>query len=114
MGHSLAVVLLVLCIVPQQWLAEHHPETCDDNVAPNILQRISTTGIGEVQEISLQSHKYELKTLSFEPLAFEIPNYLTNDECDEIIKMSKRIGLQDSVTHRNKHYGGYKMYGSNC
>ena len=114
MGHSRAVVVLVLCIVPEGWLAVHNPESCDDGVAPNILQRISTTGIGEVQEISLQSHIYELKTLSIEPLAFEIPNYLTDDECDEIIKMSKKIGLKNSVTHRNKQYGGYKMYGSNC
>ena len=73
-------------------------ETCDENESScNIntdamedteLNRISTTGIGEVQHITLQSKQYELKTLSIKPLAFEIPNYLTNEECDEITCMS--------------------------
>eukprot|EP01084_Bolivina_argentea_P190457 327285_1 len=93
---------------------------CEDNCSlngtlctdtqQNVLHRISTNEIGEIQEITLQSRQYKIKTLSIEPLAFEILNYLTDNECNEIIKAAKKVGLQSSTTHRNKPTQRYQIF----
>ncbi|XP_031556336.1 transmembrane prolyl 4-hydroxylase-like isoform X2 [Actinia tenebrosa] len=55
--------------------------------------------VGYVREIQLVSGKtHYIKTLSMRPALFEIENFLSDEECDDIIFMAKTQGLEDSRT----------------
>ena len=51
-----------------------------------------------------------MKTISLEPLAFEIEDYLTEDECNAIIAKAIEIGLQKSITHKDADSRSYHIF----
>ncbi|KAJ6668202.1 hypothetical protein lerEdw1_015579 [Lerista edwardsae] len=73
--------------------------------------KASTCGhraVGHIQEVELVPNKIHfMKTLSLKPLAFEIPDFLSEDECKLLIHLAKHEGLQKSPTAFSKDRADY-------
>ncbi|XP_057194278.1 transmembrane prolyl 4-hydroxylase [Triplophysa rosa] len=61
------------------------------------LPRIEGIRVGHVQKVSLVPGKvHEMKTLSLKPLLFEIPNFLSGEECSVVVRLAQLKGLMES------------------
>ncbi|KAL1021614.1 hypothetical protein UPYG_G00015560 [Umbra pygmaea] len=61
------------------------------------LQRIEGIRVGHVQRVSIMpERRHEMKTLSLKPLLFEIPGFLTEEECGVVMQLAQLKGLMDS------------------
>ncbi|KAM6979774.1 transmembrane prolyl 4-hydroxylase [Aplochiton taeniatus] len=61
------------------------------------LQRIEGIRVGHIQELSLVPGKvHEMKTLSLKPLLFEIPGFLSEEECSLVMQLAQLKGLMES------------------
>lgn len=61
------------------------------------LPRIEGIRVGHVQRVSLVPDKtHEMKTLSLKPLLFEIPGFLSEEECRVVVQLAQLKGLMDS------------------
>ncbi|KAM4721116.1 LOW QUALITY PROTEIN: transmembrane prolyl 4-hydroxylase [Rhinophrynus dorsalis] len=61
------------------------------------LPRLEGIKVGHKQRLELVNNKFhEMTTLSLKPLLFEIPNFLTDDECKLLIHLARLKGLQTS------------------
>ncbi|KAL2091245.1 hypothetical protein ACEWY4_013508 [Coilia grayii] len=61
------------------------------------LPRIEGIRVGHVQKVSLVPNKvHEMRTLSLKPLLFEIPGFLTDEECRVVIQLAQLKGLMES------------------
>lgn len=78
----------------------HKPEEVSENgdVLP-ILTRLDPIKVGYIREVSLVPGKvHKVKTLSLRPALFEIEDFLTEKECNDIILMAQTAGLERSKT----------------
>ncbi|XP_072223705.1 transmembrane prolyl 4-hydroxylase-like [Leuresthes tenuis] len=63
------------------------------------LPRIEGIRVGHVQQVSLEPDRmHEMKTLSLKPLLFEIPGFLSEEECRVVVQLAQLKGLTDSPT----------------
>uniref|UniRef100_A0A3Q2YY54 Prolyl 4-hydroxylase, transmembrane n=1 Tax=Hippocampus comes TaxID=109280 RepID=A0A3Q2YY54_HIPCM len=61
------------------------------------LPRIEGIRVGHVQKLSLVPGKvHEMRTLSLKPLLFEIPGFLSEDECRIVMQLAQLKGLMES------------------
>ncbi|XP_069581789.1 transmembrane prolyl 4-hydroxylase-like [Brachyistius frenatus] len=61
------------------------------------LPRIEGIRVGHIQQVSLVPDRtHEMKTLSLKPLLFEIPGFLTEEECRVVVQLAQLKGLMDS------------------
>ncbi|XP_044207239.1 transmembrane prolyl 4-hydroxylase-like [Thunnus albacares] len=61
------------------------------------LPRIEGIRVGHVQHLSLVSDRtHEMKTLSLKPLLFEIPGFLSEEECRVVVQLAQLKGLMGS------------------
>ncbi|XP_036386494.1 transmembrane prolyl 4-hydroxylase [Megalops cyprinoides] len=61
------------------------------------LPRIEGIRVGHVQEVSLVPDKvHEMRTLSLKPLLFEIPGFLSEEECSVVVQLAQLKGLTES------------------
>ncbi|KAM9800747.1 transmembrane prolyl 4-hydroxylase [Syngnathus typhle] len=61
------------------------------------LPRIEGIRVGHVQKVSLVPGKvHEMRTLSLKPLLFEIPGFLSEDECRIVMQLAQLKGLMES------------------
>ncbi|KAF7665480.1 hypothetical protein LDENG_00142530 [Lucifuga dentata] len=61
------------------------------------LTRLEGIRVGHVQKVSLVPDKvHEMKTLSLKPLLFEIPEFLSEDECRVVMQLAQLKGLMES------------------
>nr|XP_015203776.1 PREDICTED: transmembrane prolyl 4-hydroxylase [Lepisosteus oculatus] len=64
---------------------------------PLYLPRIEGIRVGHVQKVALVPDKvHEMKTLSLKPLLFEVPGFLTEEECQVIVQLARLKGLTES------------------
>lgn len=72
--------------------------TADSGFPRNMfLPRIEGIRVGHVQKVSLVSGKvHEMKTLSLKPLLFEIPDFLSEEECGVVVRLAQLKGLMES------------------
>ncbi|XP_015752716.1 PREDICTED: transmembrane prolyl 4-hydroxylase-like [Acropora digitifera] len=69
----------------------------EGNTDSKVLPRLDGVKVGHVQRRQLSPGKiHEIKTLSLRPPIFEIPNFLTDDECHMIINLASGVGLDTS------------------
>lgn len=74
-------------------------EHLDDYSQSFTLHRIEGIRVGHVQRISLASDKtLEMKTLSLKPLIFEIPGFLSEEECRVVVQLAQLKGLMETHT----------------
>ncbi|KAM3843893.1 transmembrane prolyl 4-hydroxylase [Vipera latastei] len=67
------------------------------NLDPQALPRLQGIKVGHKQKLQLVPNKiHVMKTLSLKPLLFEIPDFLSEDECKLIIHLAQLKGLQKS------------------
>ena len=66
------------------------------------LTRREGVALGHVEKIQVDGeNSVELITRSLKPPIFEIPDFLSGEECDHLVQLAKRNGLQDSkITQR--------------
>jgi len=70
----------------------------EEDILPK-LTRIDPVKVGYVRELSLVPGKvHKMRTLSLRPALFEIENFLTEQECNDIILMAQTQGLEQSKT----------------
>ncbi|XP_071777157.2 transmembrane prolyl 4-hydroxylase-like [Centroberyx gerrardi] len=63
------------------------------------LPRIEGIRVGHVQQVSLMPDRtHEMKTLSLKPLLFEIPGFLSEEECRVVVQLAQLKGLMESQT----------------
>ncbi|XP_046575926.1 transmembrane prolyl 4-hydroxylase-like [Haliotis rubra] len=62
------------------------------------LTRLDGGKVGDVKEVQLDGRTLTLTTLSLKPLLFEIPDFLTAEECDHFVSLAKTEGLENSQT----------------
>ncbi|XP_026222756.1 transmembrane prolyl 4-hydroxylase-like [Anabas testudineus] len=63
------------------------------------LPRLEGIRVGYVQQVSLLPDKtHEMKTLSLKPLLFEIPGFLSEEECRVVVQLAQLKGLMESQT----------------
>ncbi|CAG6021529.1 unnamed protein product [Menidia menidia] len=63
------------------------------------LPRIEGIRVGHVQWVTLvPGRTVEMKTLSLKPLLFEIPGFLSEEECRVVVQLAQLKGLMDSHT----------------
>uniref|UniRef100_A0A4W5LN88 Prolyl 4-hydroxylase, transmembrane a n=1 Tax=Hucho hucho TaxID=62062 RepID=A0A4W5LN88_9TELE len=61
------------------------------------LPRIEGIRVGHVQRVSLKPDRIqEMKTLSLKPLLFEIPGFLSEEECGVVVQLAQLKGLMES------------------
>ncbi|XP_042614555.1 transmembrane prolyl 4-hydroxylase-like [Cyprinus carpio] len=75
------------------------PQTPADSGFPRnmYLPRIEGIRVGHVQKVSLVPGKvHEMKTLSLKPLLFEIPEFLSEEECGVVVRLAQLKGLMES------------------
>ncbi|KAJ8394890.1 hypothetical protein AAFF_G00042450 [Aldrovandia affinis] len=61
------------------------------------LPRIEGIRVGHVQKVSLVPNKvHEMRTLSLKPLLFEIPDFLSEEECRVVVQLAQLKGLTES------------------
>ncbi|XP_008298256.1 transmembrane prolyl 4-hydroxylase-like [Stegastes partitus] len=61
------------------------------------LPRIEGIRVGHVQQVSLVPDRtHEMRTLSLKPLLFEIPGFLSEEECRVVVQLAQLKGLMDS------------------
>uniref|UniRef100_A0A8C7YXD1 Transmembrane prolyl 4-hydroxylase n=1 Tax=Oryzias sinensis TaxID=183150 RepID=A0A8C7YXD1_9TELE len=61
------------------------------------LTRVDGIRVGHVQKVSLVPGKvHEMRTLSLKPLLFEIPGFLSDDECRVVMQLAQLKGLMES------------------
>ncbi|XP_020785373.1 transmembrane prolyl 4-hydroxylase-like [Boleophthalmus pectinirostris] len=71
----------------------------DDYSQSFSLPRIEGIRVGHVQRISLASDKtLVMKTLSLKPLIFEIPGFLSEEECRVVVQLAQLKGLMETQT----------------
>ncbi|XP_037100404.1 transmembrane prolyl 4-hydroxylase-like [Syngnathus acus] len=72
------------------------------------LPRIEGIRVGHVQPVSLVSDRtHKMKTLSLKPLLFEIPGFLSEEECRVVVQLAQLKGLMESqMTAANWGHGG--------
>ncbi|XP_063797205.1 transmembrane prolyl 4-hydroxylase isoform X2 [Pseudophryne corroboree] len=78
---------------------QHRPRLRhDDSAGPyTYLPRLEGIKVGHRQKVELVHNKmHDMKTLSLKPLLFEIPNFLTGEECKLLIHLAQLKGLQAS------------------
>nr|XP_033782487.1 transmembrane prolyl 4-hydroxylase [Geotrypetes seraphini] len=69
------------------------------------LRRLEGIKVGHKQKVDLVPNKiHYLKTLSLKPLLFEIPNFLTDEECKLLIHLAQLKGLQKSQILPTEEY----------
>ncbi|XP_072507776.1 transmembrane prolyl 4-hydroxylase isoform X2 [Notamacropus eugenii] len=69
------------------------------------LVRLEGIKVGYKQKVELIPNKiHDVKTLSLKPLLFEIPNFLSEEECKLIIHLAQLKGLQKSQTLPTDEY----------
>lgn len=74
-------------------------EHLDDYSQSFSLPRIEGIRVGHVQRISPISDKtIEMKTLSLKPLIFEIPGFLSEEECRVVVQLAQLKGLMETHT----------------
>ncbi|XP_061074932.1 transmembrane prolyl 4-hydroxylase isoform X1 [Conger conger] len=61
------------------------------------LPRIEGIRVGHIQKVSLVPNKvHEMRTLSLKPLLFEIPGFLSEEECNVVVQLAQLKGLTES------------------
>ncbi|XP_051281684.1 transmembrane prolyl 4-hydroxylase-like [Dicentrarchus labrax] len=61
------------------------------------LPRIEGIRVGHVQQVSLvPGRTHEMKTISLKPLLFEIPGFLSEEECRVVVQLAQLKGLMES------------------
>lgn len=61
------------------------------------LARIEGIRVGHVQKVSLVPDRtHNMKTLSLKPLLFEIPGFLSEEECSVVVQLAHLKGLMES------------------
>ncbi|KAM7450274.1 prolyl 4-hydroxylase [Porites harrisoni] len=102
----LASILVISCRSYSNSSAEYcENDTCESMDGPcfiprqkGILTRLEGVRVGHRQEVTLgEDGKYEVITRAMKPLLFEIPNFLSEDECDYIITLASENELMNSV-----------------
>lgn len=74
-------------------------EHLDDFSESISLARIEGIRVGHVQRIFATSDKMlEMKTLSLKPLIFEIPGFLSEEECRVVVQLAQLKGLMETHT----------------
>ncbi|XP_041359970.1 transmembrane prolyl 4-hydroxylase-like [Gigantopelta aegis] len=67
------------------------------------LTRLESSFVGSIKEVVLtDGTELELKTLSLKPLIFELPNFLSEEECNHFRSLAHDIGLEPSQTLKEK------------
>lgn len=70
------------------------------------LVRLNGVKIGHIREMKLEENKsHRVVTRSFQPLLFEINEFLSHKECDLFIQLSQQSHLKDSLTIKGKGEG---------
>ncbi|XP_076012528.1 transmembrane prolyl 4-hydroxylase [Genypterus blacodes] len=79
-------------------LAEsHRPPSKSEFLRDVSLTRLEGIRVGHVQKVSLVPDKvHKMRTLSMKPLLFEIPNFLSEDECRVVMQLAQLKGLMES------------------
>uniref|UniRef100_H3CKW0 Prolyl 4-hydroxylase, transmembrane a n=1 Tax=Tetraodon nigroviridis TaxID=99883 RepID=H3CKW0_TETNG len=63
------------------------------------LSRLEGIRVGHVQPVSLTPHRtHQMRTISLKPLIFEIPSFLTEEECRVVVQLAQLKGLMESQT----------------
>ncbi|XP_038578385.1 transmembrane prolyl 4-hydroxylase-like [Micropterus salmoides] len=61
------------------------------------LPRIEGIRVGHVQQVSLSPDRtHQMKTISLKPLLFEIPGFLSEEECRVVVQLAQLKGLMES------------------
>uniref|UniRef100_A0A3B5L9J2 Prolyl 4-hydroxylase, transmembrane b n=1 Tax=Xiphophorus couchianus TaxID=32473 RepID=A0A3B5L9J2_9TELE len=82
---------------PQRSEARRPSPSKPDFVRDVSLTRIEGIRVGHVQKVSLVPGRvHEMKTLSLKPLLFEIPGFLSEDECRVVMQLAQLKGLMES------------------
>ncbi|KAK2862069.1 hypothetical protein Q5P01_001602 [Channa striata] len=82
--------------------SQQRPESRRPPSKPEFLRDVSLTRVegirvGHVQRVSLVPGKvHEMRTLSLKPLLFEIPGFLSEDECRVVMQLAQLKGLMES------------------
>uniref|UniRef100_A0A3P8UJ14 Transmembrane prolyl 4-hydroxylase n=2 Tax=Cynoglossus semilaevis TaxID=244447 RepID=A0A3P8UJ14_CYNSE len=80
----------------------HHQQRPESAQKPQLLRdvpltRIEGIRVGHVQRVALVPGKvHEMRTLSLKPLLFEIPGFLSEDECRVVKQLAQLKGLMES------------------
>nr|XP_057926360.1 transmembrane prolyl 4-hydroxylase isoform X1 [Doryrhamphus excisus] len=80
---------------------QHAQSPRPPSTAPSLrdisLPRMEGIRVGHVQKVSLVPNKvHEMTTLSLKPLLFEIPGFLSEDECRVVMQLAQLKGLMES------------------
>ncbi|XP_031556001.1 transmembrane prolyl 4-hydroxylase-like [Actinia tenebrosa] len=79
-------------------VGKNQNENNRNNLGIKRLVKLNGVKTGHVQEVDLgSSRNYSLITRAMKPLIFEIPDFLSSEECEHIIKLARKSGLTSSV-----------------
>ncbi|EDO34107.1 predicted protein [Nematostella vectensis] len=76
----------------------HYERSLDRNATCAGITRLDGVRVGHVQRLTIFHRHYNVHTRSLKPLVFQIPNFLSDEECKNIMKAAMRQGLTSSKT----------------
>ncbi|XP_078574357.1 transmembrane prolyl 4-hydroxylase-like [Branchiostoma floridae x Branchiostoma japonicum] len=78
-----------------------------------IITKLDGVEVGHVQDVILGGKTHQMTTLSMKPQVLEIKHFLTDEECDHVIRLAKKDGMFDSVTNTPTKSGSVKVMDMN-
>ncbi|XP_019631409.1 PREDICTED: transmembrane prolyl 4-hydroxylase-like [Branchiostoma belcheri] len=108
--HTARLVVLVLVCCTARICGEVEEQgTCskDDGVdcgsqnleVTPVITKLDGVEVGHVQDVILDGKTHQMKTLSMKPQVLEIQHFLTDDECDHVMRLAEKVGMFESVTN---------------
>lgn len=77
--------------------SNQQPQSKPDTVRDIFLPRRDGVKVGHVQKLSLVADEvHDMRTLSLKPLLFEIPRFLSDEECGVVMQLAQLKGLVES------------------
>ncbi|CAH1243642.1 P4HTM [Branchiostoma lanceolatum] len=64
-----------------------------------VITKLDGVEVGHVQDVILGGKTHQMTTLSMKPQVLEIKHFLTDEECDHMIRLAEKDGMFDSVTN---------------
>ncbi|XP_078364987.1 transmembrane prolyl 4-hydroxylase-like isoform X2 [Oculina patagonica] len=91
---------------PNRLTCSHPEEDCDEETSDLRLVRLEASRIGHVRWMYLEEGRsYKVITRALKPLLFEIPDFLSDQECQQIISLAKEGGLSMSKAGHQSYEG---------
>jgi len=98
-AHFLSITAKEQVVSPTNVCSPQNPECYYERFGNFKIPQVEPIKVGHVRKLNLiDGVEHEMVTAAIHPPIFEIPNFLSEKECDHIIELARKEGMEDSRT----------------